>query len=279
MKVYASSAGDRIIQLRDFSGSVIKSDTIYIPIGQSRINLNFDIPVGADFQLAGPSFPNLYRNNSGLSYPYTVTGLIDIKHSSTTSNPTGYYYYFYDWEIEEAPCLSPMVPVNAYINVGNPVADFNSVINSYQVAFNDMSFDANDHYWDFDDGNSSNQQYPIHTYSSFGTYNVKLKVSNACGDDSISIPIIVNSIKSVSSFESLIKIFPNPSKGIFNIYMNIENIEIKTLRIFTITGQTVYSILEPEDIIAIDLSFLKKGIYFVSFSGEDFILNKKLMIK
>lgn len=40
-------------------------------------------------------------------------------------------------------------------------------------------------HWDFGDGNSSNQQFPVHSYNATGTYNVKLVVSNSYGADSV----------------------------------------------------------------------------------------------
>ena len=39
----------------------------------------------------------LWRNNSGTSYPYTA-GPIEITNSNVS---TQYYYFFYDWKVEE----------------------------------------------------------------------------------------------------------------------------------------------------------------------------------
>ena len=46
---------------------------------------------------------------------------------------TSYYYYFYDWEIEEK-CESPLIPI--YINVNElPIANF-----TYNIEGNIVSF-------------------------------------------------------------------------------------------------------------------------------------------
>lgn len=72
-----------------------------------------------------------------------------------------------------------------------PTADFNFTIGgtcSGVVRFNDLSTgDPNQWIWSFGDGGSSNIQNPLHTYNTSGTYDVKLKVRNALGEDSLEI--------------------------------------------------------------------------------------------
>ena len=64
--------------------------------------LNFDVPFGNDFQL-GVSAPNsgLYRNNSGVNYPYNIGDMISVTGSSAGND---YYYFYYNIEVE-AKCF------------------------------------------------------------------------------------------------------------------------------------------------------------------------------
>jgi PKD repeat protein len=117
VEVNAGAAGTRVIQLKNSSGTIMDAVSVNIPAGVSRINLNFSIPVGNNFQLVGPVSPNLWRNNASCTYPYQISGLISIKTSSAGTNPTNYYYYFYDWEVKEPDCISPRVPVNAEVQI------------------------------------------------------------------------------------------------------------------------------------------------------------------
>lgn len=117
VEVNAGAAGNRIISLKNSSGTILTSATVNIPAGISRITLNFDVPVGTDLRLCGPESPNLWRNNAGITFPYEIAGLVSIK--STSAYPTLRYYYFYDWEIEEEGCLSNRVPVTAGILLPN----------------------------------------------------------------------------------------------------------------------------------------------------------------
>jgi YVTN family beta-propeller protein len=63
-----------------------------------------------------------------------------------------------------------------------PVADFNSNVTSgfapLTVQFTDLSTNATSLYWDFGDGASSTDRYPVHTYPSEGNYIVNLTASN-----------------------------------------------------------------------------------------------------
>jgi Zn-dependent metalloprotease len=117
--VYAQGSGFRTIQYRDTSGSVIASRNIFIPNGGSRINLNFDLTPGT-WILGVQDSMNLYRNNSGASYPYNDAGgnvsIISTNLPTGTSGASGYYYYFYNWIVQGYDCLSRRVAVTATVN-------------------------------------------------------------------------------------------------------------------------------------------------------------------
>ncbi len=112
VQVYANTAGNRTIELKNSSGTVLQSITTNIPNGSSRVTLNFNVPVGVDLLLGATANANLYRNNAGVVYPYTIPGVVSITNSTAGGT---YYYSFYDWEIKTAPCVSPRSLVTATI--------------------------------------------------------------------------------------------------------------------------------------------------------------------
>jgi Zn-dependent metalloprotease len=114
--VYPGSAGNRTIELRDSQGKVLQSKTQYIPNTLTNVNLNFTIEPGTNYQLGvdvSNGGPDLYRNNSGVNYPYTLPGMLSIKSSSASSSPSSYYYFFYYWRVKTPDCISPRIPVIA----------------------------------------------------------------------------------------------------------------------------------------------------------------------
>lgn len=116
VKVYSQNGGSQTIELQDSTGSMINTATVTVPAGESRVTLNWNVPVGNAWRLAGTSVSSLYRNNTNSTdYPYTLQGVVSITGSS--AGPA-YYYYFYDWEIETQNryCESSSIAVAAVVD-------------------------------------------------------------------------------------------------------------------------------------------------------------------
>lgn len=112
--VYATGSGNRSFQLRDSNENVLLEKIIFLNEGETRVTLDMDILPGANLQIGCPSPANLYRNDEGVTYPYSLNGLMEIK--SSTAGPD-YYYYLYDIEIESSDlCESDRIAVTATVN-------------------------------------------------------------------------------------------------------------------------------------------------------------------
>ncbi|MDR2835560.1 MAG: C25 family cysteine peptidase [Bacteroidales bacterium] len=109
--VYATGNITRTIQLQNSQGTVIQSINVSIPSSATngtRIDLNFSVSQGTGYKLivTSTSAINLYRNNSGASYPYLVPDVLSI--TGNNADEPSYYYYFYDWDITvQKVCKSP----------------------------------------------------------------------------------------------------------------------------------------------------------------------------
>lgn len=150
VKVYAGNEGDRTIEVQDDNGDVVVSKTVYIPSGESRVNLDFNIPQGMGYTLTlnSNSMVSLYRNNSGPNYPYFVNGLVQITSSTANTDPLGYYYFFYDWEVSTIPCKSePLLVRKGAVSV-EEIADNqfelypNPTQNGINIVSNEGAIDA-----------------------------------------------------------------------------------------------------------------------------------------
>ena len=112
VKVLAFGDAERTIEHRLSDGTVLDSKTVFIPDGESTIELNFDIDAGFFYELGCSSDPSLYRNNGAgqQDFPYLIGDACEI---ITTSEGPNFYYYFYDWKIVVSgfPCESDRVEV------------------------------------------------------------------------------------------------------------------------------------------------------------------------
>ncbi len=283
VKVYSNYTGDRTILLRDNQGNILEQATVNIGTGEITVPLNFNIPAGTDFELVGPPAPGLYRNNDGLTYPYVLSGILSVKESSASTNPTGYYYFFYDWKVQEEMCTSALLEVPVFVAQGQPIAGFSSSTNNDTAWFANSSVDGASYLWNFGDGTTSTEMNPEHIYQSTGTYSVSLEVTNACGTDNLSeqINIIVTSINE-AGIEKHFSVFPNPVSDVLNIEMNQSQTDDYKLIIYNSLGQLSFSqniLPATKHKIDIDVSAWAKGLYIINIIGTEFTDSQKIIIK
>ena len=100
--VYSGSPNNVTFELRSSNGTVLDDTTYNIIPGKQNIVLNFDVPNANGLQL-GVSSTNsgLYRNNTGVNYPYNIGDMISVTGSSAGND---YYYFYYNIEVE-AKCI------------------------------------------------------------------------------------------------------------------------------------------------------------------------------
>jgi len=240
--INAQSAGEVEIQLQDSSGNVINAAVVNVTSGIQTIDLNFTIPVANDLRLVGVDFSTggLYRNDSGVSYPYN-NGSISIKNSSFG---TSYYYFFYDWKIESIKSARKEVVVT--VNPA-PEANFTYVVNpanNGEVTFTNTSNNATSYAWNFGDATgTSTSTNPVYSFASSGTYTVVLTSANTeCGDNIKYIPVsvTVNSLSIDENSLNEISVYPNPFKDVIDIKLpnNFNSSDIE-LTLFDIRGRAI----------------------------------------
>jgi hypothetical protein len=283
--VYADVAGVRNIELRSSTGTVLQSTSVNIPAGQSRVTLNFNVPIGNNYQLALTAGGNLFRNSSGVAYPYSLNGIASIIGSSSGSS---FYYYFYDWEIEYniSNCTSLNAIATAYIST--PTGSIIGLNNVYDLAT-------------FTGGVTMMGIPPGGTFSGpgvggnvfdpatagVGTHTITYTFTDSTGcSGSVSQQVTVIStvgIFDLYDFSSAISIFPNPAKENVNIEFEIPGKADVLVELKDILGKTIYSSKEngvnTKYKHTINTSSFEKGVYFVTvyISGKPH--TKRLVIE
>jgi PKD repeat protein len=115
VSVYAQGAANRTIELHDENSSLLQSKTVNIADGQQTVPLAFTLVPGKGYSLRVNGDINLYRNNAGVSYPYAIGDLITLTSSSAPTSPENYYYFFYNWQVQEPSCSSSQATVTGSI--------------------------------------------------------------------------------------------------------------------------------------------------------------------
>ena len=109
---YSDNATTVTFELRDNAGIVIDDTTHTLISGQQQLVLNFETPIGNDFQLGiSSNNSDLYRNDDNAAYPYSIGTIMSITNSSAGS--PGYYYFYYNIEVE-VPCENMTTEINEF---------------------------------------------------------------------------------------------------------------------------------------------------------------------
>lgn len=209
----------------------------------------------------------LSATNANNCTPITITG--GGTYSLTCQNQAG--------------CSGTSAPVVVTM-VNDPVANFSyTQIDNYTVDFTSTGSGATTYNWIISDntvGNSSNLSYD---FSSEGTYSVTLIVTNACGSDTIVIPVIVVKVGlNESAVFSAFDLFPNPASNQVMLQLSAVKPINGVIKVVTPMGQIV-----AEDVVKFNGSFnktfditnLARGIYSIVITTEGKSFSRKLVVE
>lgn len=200
---------------------------------------------------------------------YSGTGVINGNFNPATAGP-GTHQITYTFTDVNTCVDQAFEDITVKIS---PQSEFTYLLSGQTADFSDSSVNANDWFWDFDDGNTSINQNPIHTYSSGGNYDVCLTVSNnGCSDQRCELLTIITNLKSTMDNDEF-QFFPNPFKSALNYNIEIEkggNYRIDLMDIRSVNMKTFELNLEKgENTGVLDLGNLPSGTYILSISNND----------
>ena len=163
-------------------------------------------------------------------------------------------------------------------------ANFTTSVNGFITNFTDMTAgNPTVWFWDFGDGNTSNQQNPSHTYNNDSTYLVTLVVQNYCGDFSVyTFNVITVGIDDLNN-NSVITVSPNPSSGEFVLNLANYKSDNVSVAVFNQIGKAVYNESlnreQQSSNYTLNLTGKAKGVYFLRVSSDKGIVTKRIIIK
>jgi PKD repeat protein len=175
---------------------------------------------------------------------------------------------------------------------------------SSTIWITDYSTGANTYLWDFGDGTTSTVQYPSHTYSQNGTYEVCLTIicdsnessfhcewigimdSLVSGDNEIrsgfTMNVIPGSITSVTPVNpsAAIAAFPNPTSGNMQLQLPADVHGSGILSLYDAPGRLALSqeiVVYGKELISIDLHGLAEGFYLLQLRINDQLFTTRLI--
>lgn len=263
-----------------FSNSV--KVTVYQP-------LNIPITDAKSFYCKGTSFQLSILNPVYASYKWYDSSqnyLQDGTKINITNFSSDKKYYLK--AVNSLGCFSD--PVEIPLFVDNVHAGFTNDITivtlGSAVKFTSTSVNASSYAWNFFEGDIINETNPVHYYNTLGVnskkFSVKLIVTSPVGcldsllrDGIITVVNIVNGIESNKAVT--FSYYPNP---VTEKLCLSSNGNIKTVKVFNISGKMIESLIFDSESVFIDFSSLKSDIYILEINGlQDSKKNIKIIKK
>ncbi len=162
---------------------------------------------------------------------------------------------------------------DSYTLAANPVtpaAGFTNNANGLVVDFFNSSTNATSYSWDFDDGNTSTDFNPTHTYAAAGTYNVCLTAYSDCEESTICQDITVS--EDVSSLngediEDFITVYPNPTSD--EVTFEITAAGIDNITVYDAAGKLITTVKISQVNTTINVSNWMNGVYLYHVQDEE----------
>ena len=142
--------------------------------------------------------------NGAISIPFDPNFQVTILDSINLSNLNKGFYDIH-FQFKDTNGIWSMVIKETIEKLSLPIAYFTYILDqtcdSTAVTFTNLSIDGDLYFWDFGDGNTSEQSEPIHCYFSPGSYDVSLTVTDTTLniDSTIIQTITINSLDSYST--------------------------------------------------------------------------------
>lgn len=286
VKVDANSAGSRKIYLRNYAGTALDSVTVTLPAGESRVNLNWNVPAGSDYRLAAGTNPNLFRNDGGVIYPYVIPNILSIKNSSSTTNSSQYYYYFYDWEVETAgnSCSTPVAPVTVTVGSGT-VPTISGLGSTYENTDGPVTLVGTPSGGTFSGPGVTGNTFDPALAGVGGPYTITYTYDdNGCITTATTTVSVTQatSVNNIEDFKSPVQVFPNPSNGTFTLTFETKKQHSVRINVTDLTGRVIWS----EDVLSLNGKYtrnfssdnLAAGVYMINVLTDGKTSTRKLVI-
>ena len=291
--LFPSGAGTSTIVIEDASGTQLYS----IPVTTSatgwnpeQVYLGASLPSGSyKIWLNGTTTGGLYDNLNS-SYPYW-SGDSSVVITGDRNGYTSWYEYFYDWKVTVGGCeredstftvgIHPDAVAAISVDTANATISATDWMANWSTS---GTSGADSIYVEFSNGTSSNDTSGTVTFNANNAgETVTVIAFGPCSSDTATFTFDVNQISVDEDFmNGTLKIYPNPTRGLFNVEFATATATNVEISIVNMVGQVI-----SNEVVTVnglynnqfDLSDESAGVYFIKFTTEEGVLTERITVE
>jgi len=292
--LFPSGAGNSTIVIEDAStGAQLYSITVsttatgYSP---EQVFLGASLGTGSyKIWLNGTTTGGLYDNLSA-TYPYYSTDS-NVVITGDRNGGSSWYEYFYDWKVTMGGCDREDSTFTVGIHP-DPVAAISVDTANATITATDWTaswstsgtMNADSVSVEFSNGTTSMDTSGTVTFTANNAgETVTVIAYGPCSSDTLTFTFDVNQISVDEDFmNGTLSIYPNPTRGLFNVEFATEQAKDVEISIVNMVGQVISTdVVEVNGVYnnQFDLSNEAAGVYFITFTTDEGTLTERITVE
>ena len=289
--LYPNAAGTTGIAIQDAGGTTVWSTSVATTATGNtaeQVYLGASVQPGSYRMIATSSTTGgLYREFGVTGYPFATSGGEVSVNQGTLTN---YHYFFYNWVVTAGGCERADSTITVQVHP-DPVAAVtvdtaNATISAtdWTASWSTAGTSADSILVEFSNGTTSNDSSGTVTFTAnMAGESVTVIAFGPCTSDTATFTFDVNQISVDEDFmNGSLSIYPNPTRGLFNVeFATIASEEVE-ISIVNMVGQVI-----SRDVVTVngvyqsqfDLSEVPSGVYFISFKTDEGVLTERITVE
>ena len=291
--LYPNAAGTTNVAIQDIAtgASVWTGSVSTTATGNTaeQVYLGATVTPGS-YRMVGVSSTTggLYREFGVSGYPYSTSG---GEVSVTQGTLNNYHYFFYDWVVTVGGCeredstftvgIHPDAAAAISVDTANATISATDWMANWSTS---GTTGADSIYIEFSNGTSSNDTSGTVTFNANNAgETVTVIAFGPCSSDTATFTFDVNQISVDEDFmNGTLKIYPNPTRGLFNVEFATASATDVEISIVNMVGQVI-----SNEVVTVnglynnqfDLSNESAGVYFIQFTTDNAVLTERITVE
>ena len=291
--LYPNAAGTTNVAIQDIAtgASVWTGSVSTTATGNTaeQVYLGATVTPGS-YRMVGVSSTTggLYREFGVSGYPYSTSG---GEVSVTQGTLNNYHYFFYDWVVTVGGCeredstftvgIHPDAVAAISVDTANATISATDWMANWSTS---GTTGADSIYVEFSNGTSSNDTSGTVTFNANNAgETVTVIAFGPCSSDTATFTFDVNQISVDEDFmNGTLKIYPNPTRGLFNVEFATASATDVEISIVNMVGQVISTEVVTVNGLynnQFDLSNESAGVYFIKFTTEEGVLTERITVE